>query len=49
MQPGAGGNGELVDTFLDGYTELSLERARELLPFLEGVDGTYVARMVKSR
>jgi 16S rRNA (cytosine967-C5)-methyltransferase len=42
-------NNELVDEFLGERTDLKLERTRELLPFAEGVDGTYVARMVKSR
>ena len=42
-------NGELVDEFLGGHTDFKLERTRELLPFVEGVDGTYVARMVRGR
>ena len=42
-------NGELVDEFLGGHTDFTLERTRELLPFVEGVDGTYVARMVRGR
>jgi 16S rRNA (cytosine967-C5)-methyltransferase len=42
-------NGELVDEFLGGHTDFKLERTRELLPFVEGVDGTYVARLVRGR
>jgi len=42
-------NRELVDAFLREHAELKLERTRELLPFAEGVDGTYVARMVLNR
>ena len=38
-------NSGVVDEFLRERTELRLERTRELLPFAEGVDGTYVARM----
>jgi hypothetical protein len=34
-----------VDEFLGEHAELKLERMRELLPFVEGVDGTYVARI----
>jgi 16S rRNA (cytosine967-C5)-methyltransferase len=42
-------NGEVVNGFLGNYPEFKLERTRELLPFVEGVDGTYVARLVKDR
>jgi 16S rRNA (cytosine967-C5)-methyltransferase len=42
-------NGELVNEFLSGHTDFTLERTRELLPFVEGVDGTYVARLVRGR
>jgi 16S rRNA (cytosine967-C5)-methyltransferase len=42
-------NGELVNEFLSGHTDFTLERTRELLPFVEGVDGTYVARLVWGR
>ncbi len=38
-------NGEVVDEFLGGHADFKLERTRELLPFVEGVDGTYVARL----
>jgi 16S rRNA (cytosine967-C5)-methyltransferase len=38
-------NGELVDEFLREHPGFKLERARELLPFVEGVDGGYVARL----
>ena len=42
-------NVELVEEFLGDHPEFKLERSRELLPFVEGVDGTYVARMVRNR
>ena len=42
-------NGEVVDEFLGEHADFRLERTRELLPFVEGVDGTYVARMVRKR
>src|ERR1039458_5943729 len=42
-------NGELVDEFLGGHTDFKLERTRELLPFVEGVDGTYVVRLMRGR
>jgi 16S rRNA (cytosine967-C5)-methyltransferase len=41
-------NGQVVDEFLSEHTAFKLERTRELLPFVEGVDGTYVARMVRN-
>ena len=34
--------------FLEGNANFKLERQRQLLPFTEGVDGAYVARMRKS-
>ena len=40
-------NGQVVDEFLSEHTAFKLERTRELFPFVEGVDGTYVARMLK--
>lgn len=40
-------NGQVVDEFLSEHAAFKLERTRELLPFVEGVDGTYVARMLK--
>ena len=38
-------NSQVVDEFLSEHAEFKLERTRELIPFVEGVDGTYVARM----
>ena len=38
-------NGEVVDEFLAGHPELRLAGSRELLPFVDGVDGTYVVKM----
>jgi len=38
-------NGKVVDEFLGRHPEMRLEGWRELLPFVDGVDGTYVARM----
>jgi 16S rRNA (cytosine967-C5)-methyltransferase len=40
-------NGQVVDEFLNEHAAFKLERTRELLPFVEGVDGTYVARILK--
>jgi len=42
-------NSELVAEFLNAHADFKLEGTRELLPFEDGVDGTYVARMVKNR
>jgi 16S rRNA (cytosine967-C5)-methyltransferase len=42
-------NGQVVDEFLSEHAEFKSERTRELLPFVEGVDGTYVARMARNR
>ena len=42
-------NSGVVNEFLGGHSDFKLDRTRELLPFLEGVDGTYVARMVRDR
>lgn len=42
-------NAELVAQFLREHTGFELERERELLPFADGVDGAYVARLVRSR
>jgi 16S rRNA (cytosine967-C5)-methyltransferase len=42
-------NSEVVNEFLGGHANFKLERTRELLPFADGVDGTYVARMVRER
>ena len=41
-------NTEVVDEFLAGHADFKLDRTRELLPFVEGVDGTYVARILKN-
>ena len=40
-------NIEAVNEFLGGHPEFKLERSRELLPHADGVDGTFVARMVR--
>jgi 16S rRNA (cytosine967-C5)-methyltransferase len=40
-------NNDVLTEFLAGHADFKLEHARELLPFQEGVDGTYVARLVK--
>ena len=41
-------NSEVVNEFLGGHAEFKLERTRELLPFVDGVDGTFTARMVRN-
>jgi 16S rRNA (cytosine967-C5)-methyltransferase len=41
-------NESVARDFLDGHAEFKLERQRQLLPFIEGIDGAYVARMRKS-
>lgn len=38
-------NGEVVKRFLTEHPQFKLEHERELLPFVDGVDGAYVARM----
>ena len=38
-------NGEVVKQFLSDHADFKLESERELLPFVDGVDGAYVARM----
>jgi 16S rRNA (cytosine967-C5)-methyltransferase len=40
-------NTALVQQFLATQPGFKLERERQLLPFVDGVDGAYVARMVK--
>jgi 16S rRNA (cytosine967-C5)-methyltransferase len=40
-------NGEVVKEFLSGHADFKLECQRELLPFVDHVDGAYVARMKK--
>jgi len=42
-------NAGVVHEFLGEHPNLKLERSRELLPFVEAVDGAYVARMVRVR
>jgi 16S rRNA (cytosine967-C5)-methyltransferase len=41
-------NSEAVDEFLGAHPSFKLERTRELLPFADGVDGTFMARMVRN-
>lgn len=41
-------NGEVVSQFLSEVTGFKRERERELLPFADGVDGAFVARLAKS-
>ena len=41
-------NSELVSQFLSEGADFKLERQRELLPFTDGVDGAFVARLSKS-
>ena len=38
-------NGEVVGRFLEKHANFKLEGQRELLPFADGVDGAYVARL----
>ena len=40
-------NSDVVTKFLAAHADFRLEQSRELLPFVEGVDATYVARLVK--
>ena len=40
-------NEQVVQEFLAGQKEFRLDAERMLLPFVEGVDGAYVARMVR--
>jgi 16S rRNA (cytosine967-C5)-methyltransferase len=42
-------NGEVVQQFLSGHTDLRLEHERLLTPFAHRVDGAYVARMVRAQ
>ena len=39
------GNQEVVEQFLSRHPAFKLESERELLPFVDDVDGAYVARM----
>lgn len=38
-------NADVLNEFLSGHASFKLERTRELLPFVDNVDGTYVARL----
>jgi 16S rRNA (cytosine967-C5)-methyltransferase len=40
-------NGGVIKAFLEGHTEFRLQYDRSLLPFVDGVDGAYVARLVR--
>jgi 16S rRNA (cytosine967-C5)-methyltransferase len=40
-------NGEVITEFLAEHSGFKLDRERELLPFADGVDGAYVARLRK--
>jgi 16S rRNA (cytosine967-C5)-methyltransferase len=40
-------NRDAVDEFLQGHADFRLEAERELLPFQDGTDGAYVARLIK--
>jgi 16S rRNA (cytosine967-C5)-methyltransferase len=42
-------NSELVKQFLAEHPNFNLESERELLPFVEGVDGAYVAKLVLAK
>jgi 16S rRNA (cytosine967-C5)-methyltransferase len=42
-------NGEVVQQFLAEHNGFKSERERELLPFVEGVDGAYVTRLRRAR
>ncbi len=42
-------NGEVVKQFLGEHAQFKLEQERELLPFVEGVDGAYVAKLRSDR
>jgi 16S rRNA (cytosine967-C5)-methyltransferase len=42
-------NSKVVNEFLGERGDVELERERELLPFVEGMDGAYVARLKRSR
>jgi 16S rRNA (cytosine967-C5)-methyltransferase len=41
-------NESVTSEFLQGHADFKLEGQRQLLPFVEGVDGAYVARMRKA-
>ncbi|MBI3415325.1 MAG: 16S rRNA (cytosine(967)-C(5))-methyltransferase RsmB [Verrucomicrobia bacterium] len=40
-------NEQVVQTFLASHPDFALVRERQLLPFADGVDGAYVARLVR--
>jgi 16S rRNA (cytosine967-C5)-methyltransferase len=40
-------NSDVLTGFLAAHADFKLERSRELLPFVDAVDGTYVARLAK--
>lgn len=42
-------NGEVISQFLSDRVDFRLERQRELLPFADGVDGAFVARLSKAK
>jgi 16S rRNA (cytosine967-C5)-methyltransferase len=42
-------NSSVVQQFLGEYPAFKLERERELLPFQDGVDGAYIAKLVSPR
>ena len=42
-------NGEVVKQFLASHAQFELETQRQLLPFADGVDGAYVARLTHHR
>ncbi|MGA2245313.1 MAG: 16S rRNA (cytosine(967)-C(5))-methyltransferase RsmB [Verrucomicrobiota bacterium] len=41
-------NAGVVDEFLSGHSGFQLETTRQLLPFADGVDGAYVARLKRT-
>jgi 16S rRNA (cytosine967-C5)-methyltransferase len=40
-------NGEVVKEFLDGHKNYKLASQQQLLPFVDGVDGVFVARFIR--
>ena len=38
-------NRQVIDEFLEAHPEFELHHERELRPFVEGVDGAYVAKL----
>jgi 16S rRNA (cytosine967-C5)-methyltransferase len=42
-------NGEVVKQFLSDHADFKLESDRELLPFVDNVDGAFAAALVKAR